>query len=246
MSESDFVFEGHDPIAVGTPIENEFVFERETLVSDGDISDFAFITDRGLGTGLSTLTVTVFGPGVDGPEIGSNSVQTEEPVTIGDRIGWAGLTDVSDIGYMDSLKHIDGTVIEDWSGGPAQVDNYTFFGDTNADFTVQDSVFTSAPYGLEIDAAASTAVLFSDFDAGMHVGETYRVDLRQDDTGSTTFPLRNGIRAFRTPDREGGIRVRLNNNFGARFDFLGIVNDTIDFPISLGEWYRIEFAVTIA
>lgn len=49
MSDSDFIFERDDPIHVGSPVENDFVYSADVLVSDGDISDFAFIRDRGFG-----------------------------------------------------------------------------------------------------------------------------------------------------------------------------------------------------
>ena len=46
---SEFVFEEGDPVHVGSPVENNFVYAEGDLVSDGDISDFSFIEDRGFG-----------------------------------------------------------------------------------------------------------------------------------------------------------------------------------------------------
>lgn len=44
-----FVFERGEEVHTGSPVENEFVFASDELVSDNDVSDFAFIRDRGLG-----------------------------------------------------------------------------------------------------------------------------------------------------------------------------------------------------
>lgn len=47
----DFVFdEDGNPIQTGNPVDNDFVYIRNQLVTDDDVSDFAFIKDRGIGS----------------------------------------------------------------------------------------------------------------------------------------------------------------------------------------------------
>lgn len=51
MADSSFIFESGDAVHVGSPVENDYVEEDGSLVSDGDVSEFVFISGRGLGAG---------------------------------------------------------------------------------------------------------------------------------------------------------------------------------------------------
>jgi len=55
MVDSDFVFEQGEPVDVGNVVENNFTHEQRELVSDGDRSEFVFISGRGLGPGRVVL-----------------------------------------------------------------------------------------------------------------------------------------------------------------------------------------------
>lgn len=49
MSDNDFVFEQGELVDVSNPVENDFVYIRNQLISDAEESDFSFIRNRGIG-----------------------------------------------------------------------------------------------------------------------------------------------------------------------------------------------------
>lgn len=50
MSGEDYIFENGEPIAIGSPIENQFTHASGELIADGEDSLFTFIEGRGIGS----------------------------------------------------------------------------------------------------------------------------------------------------------------------------------------------------
>lgn len=136
MTDSDFVFLNGEPIDVGNAVENDFVFAGDRLVSDGDVSDFAFIGGRGLGSAtVSGGVLTIYdGLSEDDPIITTlnfNINEAEAP-SKGTKVP-IGFYSSDEAQRYDNIRTGDGTVIED-------------FDDCNGIDSYFDSAYTGA-YG---------------------------------------------------------------------------------------------------
>jgi len=118
MAESDFVFESGEPIDVGNPVENNYVEESGELVSDGDISQFVFISGRGFGAGtVKDGRLTVYdGLSEDDPiitTVGFNIDEQNAP-QVGQEIPIGFFSSDGDQKF-DNIRAGDGTLIEDFN-----------------------------------------------------------------------------------------------------------------------------------
>lgn len=244
MPKSNYTFIQGDPIDVGSHGETDYLFHNGDPVPNDGKEKFVFESDIGLGIDNPTIDVNVYGPGINGDLLGSETVTTTDNLSLGSRIVWGCLTDIDDTGYSDNLRNVNtGDIIESFEDGT--LSDYTVVKDQQSSFDITTNPTTHGSYSLENNAEQNRTLILSDDDKYIQVGETYSVDFRLETLGSGTYPLRLEVRPFTTANPPyNEINLIIFGKTGKLDIRLGSDSKSINFNVQKETWYRIEFTLT--